>query len=272
MYIKSNNILYNMAAASSEDLKWCKAYDCRFPFDHVTVEHRCGICKVKGHGQIECKNQKSKDRLINFHSEVLPYKMNCTRSKCTSKNLHTTRGHFCNLCNKQHSHYNCDLNPEFVLRKAAENVIIKNTMYKLNCPVCRTDNEYSDEHISSSVQEIKCCICTDSEKKFVFLPKCRHFSTCTDCAEQIRVPLNDPNNIVNKSFGPDVPFDILNEAALEKFRGIDEKVYTTFYAGMGHQWFVRRDRCGELIECMIYDGQFGGSEIDGFINGYRLIN
>ena len=266
-----------MAAANNSEIsKWCKVYDCRFSSEHVTMEHRCGICKTKGHGQVECSSQKSRDKLKTYHVERLPYYLHCTRPKCDFKDMHTTKGHFCSLCSKQHSHFNCDANPEYIARKAQELIDIpKDKSYKLNCPVCRTDNQYSNANISSSIQEIKCCVCTEPNKKLIFLPTCKHFNLCTDCAEVMRVDLSSPSGIGGplRSFGPDVSYEVLNEVGLDHFKGKDGKLYMQVYAGMGHFWMIRRDRIGELVEILISDSQFGDLTIvDKFINGYTKID
>ena len=44
----------------------CKATYCRFSKSHTTVEHLCGTCNVKGHGQVECDNNELKDKLKHF--------------------------------------------------------------------------------------------------------------------------------------------------------------------------------------------------------------
>jgi len=267
-------------AAMTSITKYCKVYDCRFSDNHVTAEHRCGICKNKGHGQTECSNQRSKDRLVQFHAEILPHKLHCTRPKCESKQLHTTLGHFCKLCSKQHSHHNCDTNPQYIARKMDEltgSAQLKT--YKLLCPICRTDNEYSDEHISSGIQEIKCCVCTEDNKKLIFLPACKHFNLCTDCAASIRHPTAGAGSAAGgdggglRSFGPDTSYDVLNDFATEHFRGREGKLYMQLYAGMGWSWFVRRHRIGELVELMIIDGQFDDLTLmNSFIENYTKVD
>jgi len=267
-------------AAMTSITKFCKVFDCRFPKDHVTSEHRCGICKVKGHGQTECGSQSSRNRLIQFHGESLPHKLHCTRPKCDTKDLHTTIGHFCKLCSKQHSHHNCDSNPQYIARKMDElnGNLNQIKTYKLICPICRTDNEYSNEHISSSIQEIRCCVCAEDNKKLIFLPACKHFNLCIDCAESIRQPPNDSGSGSGaggglRSFGPDTSYDVLNDFATTHFRGRDGKLYMQLYAGMGWSWFVRRHRIGEIVEVMIIDGQFDDlTIIDKFIETYTKVD
>jgi len=276
-----------MAAANSEASIFCKVRDCRFSSEHVTAEHFCRICGCKGHGQIECTNLNTRNSLNVYHNEILPLKLRCTRPKCESNKLHTINGHLCEIClpmkvsfsSKQHSRFNCNYNPDYIARRTAETINSvsssesKDILYKLTCPVCRTDNEYSDSHISSSIQEIKCCVCTDVNKKLIFLPSCKHFNLCTDCAEVIRVPNVNAGIRGLRSFGPDTNYNVLNDFALDHFKGKDGKLYMQLYAGMGWSWFVRRHRIGEIVEVILVDGQFDDNNmIERFINGYTKID
>ena len=45
----------------------CNVKFCRFPSSHITLGHRCGICRRYGHGQLECGKQD----LINYSVKVL---------------------------------------------------------------------------------------------------------------------------------------------------------------------------------------------------------
>ena len=69
------------------------------------------------------------------------------------------------------------------------------------CPICRTINPYSKNFISSSTQNKECVACTDTDKKFVWLPTCCHFDVCCDCIEQIIIKdeSDDEENEENES-------------------------------------------------------------------------
>ena len=273
-----------MAAANSGISKFCKVADCRFASEHVTAEHSCGFCQTKGHGQIECVKPNARSRLDAYRGEILPIHLHCTRPKCESSNLHTINGHFCNIClplktpfsSKQHSSFNCDNNPEYIARRTAElNISTEIKTHKLICPVCRTENEYSNNNISSSLQEIKCCVCIETDKKLIFLPTCKHFNLCTDCAELIREPSVVDSRAAFSgliSFGPDTDYNVLNDFATKHFKGRDGKLYMQLYAGMGWSWFVRRHRIGEIVEVLITDGMFDEpTMINKFIDGYTQV-
>jgi len=67
------------------------------------------------------------------------------------------------------------------------------------CPICRTINPYSKNFISSSTQNKECVACTDTDKKFVWLPTCCHFDVCCDCIEQIIIKDESDDEEENES-------------------------------------------------------------------------
>ena len=71
----------------------CKVSYCRYPNSHVTKEHLCGTCNVKGHGQVECDYTEMKDKLKQFYNDILPIANQCTIPNCHSKTNHNNDGH-----------------------------------------------------------------------------------------------------------------------------------------------------------------------------------
>jgi len=86
---------------------FCKVLHCRFPDSHVTKEHVCGICNVKGHGQVECNNYQLKDHLKKFYNDILPIVNQCTIPNCHSKTTHNNDSHHCINCGRRHAESEC---------------------------------------------------------------------------------------------------------------------------------------------------------------------
>jgi hypothetical protein len=80
--------------------KLCQVQNCRFPYDHTTKGHKCGICHKFGHGQIEHYNQELKNNLKQFHNEILPQELQCTIPNCHFSKYHTTNTHQCRTCSR----------------------------------------------------------------------------------------------------------------------------------------------------------------------------
>ena len=79
-------------------MTYCRVRNCRFPYSHTTHDHKCGICRRTGHGQIECNNPGMKETLTQYFSEILPSDKWC--SICHSKH-HTTEAHHCETCGQR---------------------------------------------------------------------------------------------------------------------------------------------------------------------------
>lgn len=47
----------------------CKVQGCRFSDKHRTIDHECGSCHQKSHGQIECKDFSARCRLLRIIEE-----------------------------------------------------------------------------------------------------------------------------------------------------------------------------------------------------------
>lgn len=80
---------------------YCYCKGCRFPDSHITLFHKCGVCKKYGHGQFECDkisgNNIRKNDLFNkyilLNKEHLPKEKYCTNQYCKFKSTHTTCSH-----------------------------------------------------------------------------------------------------------------------------------------------------------------------------------
>ena len=86
---------------------FCKVLHCRFSHSHTTIEHLCGSCNIKGHGQIECNNSKLKHDLKKFYNDVLPISNQCSIPNCNSKTTHNNEGHHCINCGRRHTESDC---------------------------------------------------------------------------------------------------------------------------------------------------------------------
>ena len=231
--------------------KLCQVIDCRFSSTHVTKGHQCGICKKFGHGQLECGNLTLIKDLKIYDNDNLPEHLRCKRPYCVYPSLHTTSAHKCVLCNGFHSKYNCPTSPDFIKRKADESLAYSNkinsTEYKLKCPTCKKENTISTEKNTAYSLDSECIICC-TEKVNVFFP-CGHVNVCWECVKKMSDPTQtQTNNQTINSVQPGITYDDLNKLFQEKFTGLDGKVYSSFYAGMGCNWLCRRDGIGELIE------------------------
>ena len=243
---------------------FCKVSACRYTFSHVTKGHKCGKCKLYGHGQIECVNDfllklledKSKD-------DILPYNKHCSIIGCKYKYLHSTSSHHCKYCDQNHSSLKCPLK-----------VGILDKEYKLECPICKKENT-----IKHTFQKIygcnnTCCICLDKNVE-VFLPNCGHVCLCLECLQKINTNKHIDNDfkIYHESELPNHIIELVNN----KFNIKNSKIYTNEYAGMGCVWYIRRDfKDGTLLGVFLHSdcqGQYGVNHIpyiDKFIEGYKL--
>ena len=238
----------------------CKVEKCRYNNYHVTKGHKCGLCQTYGHGIIECQNPLKKQNLDQFLNDQMPDHLVCTRPRCQHSNLHSINSHQCKLCNGFHSKHNCNLNLEFIQRINSEmsNPILSSNVgpdsndqiYKLDCPICKTKCEitYNKNKIFSLD---KLCLICETNNIDIYL-QCGHINVCYECVKKMSHPNNNLNQtnlaIIANSFGPNVSYDDLEVYFINKFAGINGKVYHMVYAGMGCYWIIRRNGIGELIE------------------------
>ncbi len=81
---------------------YCLITQCRYPTTHVSQAHRCNLCHLFGHGEIECRNRHLSQVLI--YNPVYGIRISepdrCKIPDCKETTLHTTRGHLCDNCGK----------------------------------------------------------------------------------------------------------------------------------------------------------------------------
>lgn len=240
----------------------CKVKNCRFPHSHVTMGHKCGKCNDYGHGNMECGSEQCIINLSrNYGKEVLIPCDYCQVPNCPTKNLHKTCAHQCQFCGDRHSEQNCkDINIP---------------TYSFKCPVCRTPNTLTCFQTKVSGSNDRCVICLEKNVQ-IYNPNCGHICMCESCMHtlsesSIDIKTADPNN--------PTPFDRLFTSAENALRDL-EMVYTTSYAGMGCQMYLRRTRKDSPIEGFFMHndswGQYGPQtddrpKLNAFKYGYRMV-
>jgi hypothetical protein len=143
---------------------WCKVLGCRFPDSHTTAGHKCGICGIFGHGQIECHSESRKSELIPFLRESLPNQFQCTVPGCISARNHKITAHECSVCHRfGHQCSNID------------------TYIQRTCPTCKA---VGDVDTSFTIFGNTCVVCLDSEPCVIF-KACRHANVCVKCVNQL---------------------------------------------------------------------------------------
>ena len=60
----------------------CRVAGCKYPETHVTSAHVCGTCGEKGHGQGECSNYNSIDKLLRFSRDKINFLRRCDIVGC----------------------------------------------------------------------------------------------------------------------------------------------------------------------------------------------
>lgn len=246
---------------------YCKVQNCRYPHSHVTMGHRCGICKKYGHGQIECNNPNKIYQLWEeTKDDKLPDIICCKIEDCQYKNLHTTRAHHCSKCGQNHSIKVCPINIG----------IKSNNDYKIECPLCKKENTIKRDQKKIYGCDNTCCICLVNSVE-VFFPECGHICVCLGCLEKIdtnKITDDAKNNIYIE---PGISDTVITDAK-NLFKNKRNKVYTTVYGGMGCTWYIRRDfQDGELMGFFLHSdcqGQYGVNHIplaESFVSGYTYI-
>ena len=241
----------------------CKSKYCRFSKFHVTSAHRCGKCKLYGHGMVECGNQ----HLMNKLTESTKYEsLNsidyCIIPNCKYKWSHKTESHQCKLCSKRdHSSVNCLLN-------------IKNKKILLDCPVCRKPNTVDLEKNRVYGLEEKCKACTMNSID-ILLPDCKHAVLCIECCKIVGKDDKLGNKITNQS---DMSaFNINSASIIFNNNPAVTNPYTIMSGGMGCEIYIRKNTIGgQLEEFFMHSdswGQYGPLTddrpyLDEFIENY----
>lgn len=82
---------------------YCRVSGCTFSDHHITPEHVCGTCGLKGHGVWECGKKGLVTALQEAVYELIPLQAQCCVKSCKAIGRHTSAGHMCTHC-KQYGH------------------------------------------------------------------------------------------------------------------------------------------------------------------------
>ena len=223
----------------------CKVTHCRYKTFHVTSAHRCGKCKLYGHGVVECENN---DKVNTLSLSTKYDRLNpidyCNIKNCKYKWSHKTESHECKYCNnKKHASINCTLNT-----KNKINLVIE-------CPVCRKSNKINMETNRVYGLEEKCKACTMNSIEII-LPECKHAILCKDCCI-----------IIGKK---DILSDKITEQDSMSLYSINESTtifnnnisvinpYTILSAGMGCELYIRKNaETYQLEEFFMHSDSWG---------------
>jgi len=149
---------------------YCKVKNCRFPHTHTTKRHKCGKCKIYGHGQVECNNIYLRTKLQDHYNEELPFDRQCSILNCEYSKYHNTEAHECIHCKKLgHAEYDC---PDI-------------EFFKIDCPLCSKINVIEKNQSKIFGLEEKCKVCKDNTIN-IFLPDCGHACLCDECFDEIK--------------------------------------------------------------------------------------
>jgi hypothetical protein len=198
----------------------CRIQNCRST-NHTTAGHRCRNCNRYGHDLYECGygDRIAQLREISKHDKI---RDKCDVINCRYKHTHSTRHHFCKMCNKLYPQCECtgsltnsyidnlrqdmerhtdelqqllddhgvDLEDEkemvILTASAPRRRLSQPTSYKhVKCPVCRAVNTIMslDKCITYGLTQL-CPICQEKEIN-VRLPDCFHACLCTDCLKKM---------------------------------------------------------------------------------------
>jgi len=148
----------------------CKVNECRYNKTHTTKGHKCGTCGLYGHGILECHSPYKIYELKRYFNDIMPPELQCRVEHCQYYLYHSIYAHNCKICNKreQHSERNCPLKP-----------------FKVNCPICRTENTIKNNHKQIYGLSDKCSICLENNVNILF-PDCCHCCICNECLEKMK--------------------------------------------------------------------------------------
>ena len=280
----SNHSSYinSLFEAHTMGTRYCEVSGCRYPNSHTTRSHHCGTCGEYGHGQLECNSNVAKQQLRKFFNDTLPLYLQCTQPLCEFKQFHTSRAHFCSICNGNHASCNCADSNDYRFRAYRELKSLNTSpnftnkiICKIECPTCRQVNTFNLEYCVLYGVEAKCSICFDNDIN-TRIP-CGH-TLCSSCVLQLNkyiepVPLNpyipQQTNQINSTF----THADLNNFFLARFAGVDGKVCHSINTTDTGYWILRRDKVGEFVQSMfIYQDniKFAVASII-FKRGYREI-
>lgn len=245
----------------------CKVAGCRYSDTHTTLGHCCGKCNLFGHGRVECGKKDLMDALILYHDDKISVDDRCSLRTCGDKSkYHTEQAHYCTMCYKRHSEFECDINAG---------------KYKVICPLCMAPNMYLNATKINSNDTCDVCL---TNKVSTELPLCKHRCLCIDCLHELEKAHTNPALFtktfnINDAIIVDIP-DHIKEDALKIMGDVDGKVFTMTYGGMGSCFFVRRSSVDSPLSAVFMHsdswGQYGPETDDRpylslFAEGYKFI-
>ena len=145
----------------------CQVSGCRFSHTHTTASHRCGRCRQRGHGRIECGNSYRIAKLNDLPMAQLQASHWCTVVGCADPWSHMDSAHLCDSCAINSNAPNCRCSSS-----TSKSI--------LRCPTCRSETSVT----FIFTEDAKCVICLDDKKtKMVLFEACAHANVCRQCAE-----------------------------------------------------------------------------------------
>ena len=146
-------------------MSWqCHARGCRYPRTHLTCAHKCGICGMFGHGQLECNKLYEIEELANIAEDIDHY--SCTVPGCKQPWSHMNEAHHCLSCGKRGG---CDC-------RNSAGIITK------TCPSCKVISNIDTKYELFTGGE--CIVCLQFTKMVVF-EKCHHANVCSSCIQKL---------------------------------------------------------------------------------------
>lgn len=184
----------------------CRVRSCG-SINHITAGHRCSDCGKYGHDHYECGHGERIAHLreISRTDRILEP---CDVIECRFKHTHSTRHHYCRMCNRLYPQCECtgSLTNSYIdhLRLNMENHmnemqrLLEEDDIKINdvvlthrsrpshvkCPICRAVNIIIsvDKYTLYGITQL-CPICQELEIN-VSLPDCKH-CLCKECLNKI---------------------------------------------------------------------------------------
>ena len=111
-------------------IRTCQVLGCRYADTHTTYYHRCGGCKKRGHGQMECSCSDKISELEEFKNDILDQIEWCNVPGCSEPSTHNTDSHHCLKCDRRHKEENCIIQSyEYYRNKFQDNDVLSRFDY-----------------------------------------------------------------------------------------------------------------------------------------------
>ena len=198
----------------------CRVPGCKFPYNlnHTASEHKCPICKEKGHGARECKSSNRLEKIKNLKditgNDTIPEQFQCTVLGCQNKEHHTIEGHRCKNCHKFGHGDNC-------------------------CNICFNIGHTEDKCIINTLEEVL-------EKKYISL---KLFNTIKEFLiykyySYFKINLENNNELYVKKYNEVIKTCIIKPENIENnvniYNQTHEKILISFKKGLQYniteQW------------------------------------